>query len=479
MATLSATYDDTMARVTLTAASLPATADVVLFEASVDNIHWRQVRGGAAVPIVSATASLYDYEFAPGAANYYRASAVDIGPPTFVAAGTAATAVGVALAPGLPAGYAEGDLLVVWAGIRNSGTGTVVCPVGYTVMWQYDNVGLFGKRAGGAGTESAPSVGVTGGVTGAAGSDVIAQMAAFRNLELAAVAVAYQLNPSGQNIAYPGLAGFQPGWAAALILGWKQDDWTSVATLTGGTEIGEPVSTAGADAGIVWDYLLMVSALNVVTPAPVLSGAFAVTGGGSAISYGVAVALRSADYVTRSNVGITPGMTRVWLKFPAAPYVNRTAILADWQEISRSSRSEANPIVGKLSPSSVTDLHSPRAVTVSLWAESDAEIAAIDLALSVGNIVLLHIPAGVALASMYGVIGTHTYVRPAHLSHRATFTVPLTEVSAPDLTIAGHEVTWAFLLTTYGSWAEEIAANADWNALLARRGTPADALVGH
>jgi hypothetical protein len=473
MATLTTTFDNTTSRVLLSATSLPTTADVAKFEVSTDNVHWFTVRGGAAVTITANAASLYDYEFSAGLLNYYRVSAIDTDPPTFVAAGTAVTAVGVTVTPGLPAGYAEGDLLVIWAAIRNSGTGTVVCPTGWTVLLQTDNIGLFGKRSGVAGSESAPNVTVTGGVTGAAGSDVIAQMAAFRNLDLVTAASAYHLNPSAQNIFYPGLSGFQPTWVAALILGWKQLSWSSVATVTGATaEIAEPVSTAGADAGLVWDYVLMS------TPAPVASGVFTVTGGSAAISYGAAVAFTTAGYVARATATITPLMTACWLKFVAAPYMNRAVTLIDWAESERVTRTTAYPVVGKYRAGVVTDLHSPRNITVSLWADSDAEVAGLDLALSVGNIALLHIPPNVALKSMYAMVGTHKYERPAHLSHRAKFTVPLTEVSAPDPSIVGSIVTWATLITLYGSWADVIAANATWAAVLALTGSPADALVG-
>lgn len=475
MATLTCTYDTLLSRVVLSAASLPATGDVVVFETSTDNIHWRQVRGGAAVPIVSSAASVYDYEFSPGVGNYYRASVVDVDPPSFISAGIAAVAVGIAVTPALPAGYAEGDLLVIWASIRNSGTGTVVCPTGYVVMWQVGNVGLFGKRAGAAGSESVPTVNVIGGVTGASGSDVIAQMACFRNLDVVVASNAYQLNPALQNIPYPGLAAFEPTWGAALILGWKQTSWTSVATVT--TEIGETVSTAGASAGLVWDYQLMVTN-SVIVPVAVSSGAFVVTAGINAISYGATVALAMAPYVTRTTAAITPQMAATWLKFPAAPYLNRVVVLTDWEASERTSRTSTDPVVGRQPPAAVLDLHSPRAINVALWAENDDEIAGIDLALLAGNIVLLHIPPNVALKSMYAAIGTYTYERPAHLSHKAKFTVPLTEVAMPDLAIVGNELTWGTLITNWGAWSDVTTANATWTVLLAKRGNPVDVLVG-
>jgi hypothetical protein len=470
VASLTLTYDDTTARVLLSATSLPATADVALFEVSTDQIHWTQVRGGSAVTISSTAASLIDYEFSPGVVNYYRVSAVDTDLPTFVASSTAVSASGAAVSPTVPVGYAEGDLLVIWASIRNSGTGTVVCPTGWTVMMQTDNIGLFGKRA--LSSESTPTVSVTGGVTGTSGSDVIAQMACFRNCERTPAATAYQLNPSAQNITYPPMAGVESTWTAVLYLGWKADDWTGVATISGATEIGEPVSTAGLDAGLVWDYQLLT------TPAAVSSGVFTVTGGTSVISYGATVALRNADYVTRTSASITPAMSLVWLKFPSAPYLNRSVMLIGWEETERTTRLGFFPIVGKRTAIASTDLHSPRTVTISLFTQDDVEVAAVDLVLSLGIIMLLQTPVNLALKSMYAGVGTYNYVKPAHLSHRNTITVPLTEVSMPDLSIVGATVTWATLITNYTDWSAELVANATWTAVLALQGTPADALVG-
>lgn len=468
MAALSASYDDSMSRVLLSATSLPSTADVALFEVSTDNIHWTTVRGGSAVTITSNTASLYDNEFAAGVTNYYRVSAVDVALPTFVASSTAVSAVNTSVTPTLPSGWAEGDLLVIWAAVRNSGAGAIVAPTGWTVMLQVDNIALLGRRA--TSSESNPTVTISGGVSGA---DVIAHMAAFRNAERTPAATAYQLNPSAQNITYPPMAGVESNWGAALYLGWKQDDWTSVATLASATaEIGEPVSTAGNDAGLVWDYQLMS------TPVATAQGAFTVTGGASAISYGAQVILRTADYVNRATTSITPDMKCPWVKVVAAPYLNRQVTVIDWGAIERTSRVGVYTVVMKRDAIAATDTAVPKTVTVSLWSASDAEFAALDLVFRLGQVVLLHMPGSIALKSMYAAIGTYQFVRPAHRSHRGTLTIPLTEVAQPDLSIVGNMVTWATLITNYSTWNDVVNANATWSAVLALQGTPPDALVG-
>lgn len=467
MAALTLTYDDGNSRVLCSATSLASTVDVALFESSTDQIHWTTVRGGAAVTVAANAAQIYDYEFSPNIINYYRVSAVDTALPSFVASSTPVNAVNASVTPALPVGWAEGDLLVIFATIRNSGAGRITVPAGWTAMLQVDNIALLGRRA--TTSESAPAVSVTGGV---AGADVIAQMIAVRNAELVPASASYQLNPSGANVTYPGLPAVESTWGMALYLAWKQSAWTSVATIAGATaEIGDSPSSAGTGASLGWDYQLMGS------PVAITQGAFTVTGGSSAISYGANVALRSADYVTRTVNVITPNMTLCWLKFPLAPYCNRTITLIDWAEIQRTSRTSFYTVVNQREAIASTDTHVPRTVSINLFTFSDAERTALDLVLSIGQTVLLHVTSNVSLGSMYAGLGNYTFLRPAHLSHRGTYTIPLTETAAPDPSLPGNLVSWATLITNYATWQDVINANATWTAVLALTGTPTDATV--
>lgn len=215
--------------------------------------------------------------------------------PSFVAAGTAAHANNASVSPALPAGLAAGDLLLVFAAIRNSGTGTPNLPSGYVLLADMGNAALFGKYA--ASGEAAPTITFAGGV---ANADTSAQTAAWRGVGLTIHNSATQLNGSAQNIAYPALIVSRDA-CLVLYLGWKQDDWTSVAAIAGATEIGEPDTTTGDDQGLVWDYVLQSTAASIA------SGSFTVTGGASAISRGAVVALGSdvqTITVTRSVNGV-------------------------------------------------------------------------------------------------------------------------------------------------------------------------------
>jgi hypothetical protein len=226
--------------------------------------------------------------------------------PSFVAAGTAAAANNAAVTPGLPAGLQGGDALLLFAAIRNSGTGTVSTPAGYTLLVDMGNAALFGKyaagTAGSGSTEGAPTVTFTGGV---AGADTIAQCAAFRGTSITVETSTTQLNASAQNIAYPDVD-VEHTNCLVLYLGWKQIDWTSVATIAGATEIGEPDTIAGTGTGLVWDFVQQTTAAGIDP------GSFVVTGGVSAISRGAVVALRTdvqTMTVTRSVNAVSKAQT--------------------------------------------------------------------------------------------------------------------------------------------------------------------------
>lgn len=229
----------------------------------------------AAGPQWSTTAEPYDWAIA---GERVTATTVNTNAATFVAAGTAAHGDNASVAPTMPAGVQQGDLLLVFAAIRNT-SATVSTPSGYSVLMADGNVALFGKIH--TGTESAPTVSFTGG---SAGDTTSAQMAAFRYTQLVVAYLAAQSNASAQNIAYPSMLPPQSR-CVGLWLGWKQDDWTSVATVTNGTEIGEPSTTTGNDQGLVWDYIIQTNAAEQT------SGSFVVTGGASAVSKGYVLML--------------------------------------------------------------------------------------------------------------------------------------------------------------------------------------------
>lgn len=248
-------------------------------------------------PLWSTTAEPYDWAIA---GERVTATAVTSNVAAFVNTATAAHADNASVTPTMPASVQQGDLLLVFAAIRTT-SGTVSTPTGYTQLLSMGgHVKLFGKIH--TGTESAPTVSFTGG---AAGDTTSAVMAAFRNTQCVVQTSAQQTNGSAQNISVPGLPGVDRPGLLVLWLGWKQDDWTSVATIAGGfaTEIGEPSSTTGNDQGLVWDYLISGN------PAEPGTATFTVTGGANAVSKGAVVSLL-ADVQTVTATRAVNGVSK-------------------------------------------------------------------------------------------------------------------------------------------------------------------------
>lgn len=221
--------------------------------------------------------------------------------PSYVAIGTAAAADNASISPSLPSGLqsaatnvnGNADLMLMWATIRNTGTGTVDTPSGWLPVpdengdvMRSGSCILLGRYYEDG--DTAPTVTFTGGVTGAT---TLAQIVAFRNVnqDLGSVIAgsAITVNASAQNIAVTGFSASTSD--LFVIMAWKQDDWTSVATLSGQffTEISDTPSTAGDDAGIEIQYRDPIIA-------SLTSTSLVVTGGASAVSKSFAFALAPA-----------------------------------------------------------------------------------------------------------------------------------------------------------------------------------------
>lgn len=240
-------------------------------------------------------------------------TAITAATPTFGAVGTAAHGNNASVTPGVPAGLAVGDPLFLLSAIRNSGTGTPNTPAGWELLVNASNVCLYGKPAEAADLIAMPTVSFTGGVANATTS---AQAGFFRGVAFVSPYTNAWLNGAAQNMAY--VPPNTPYGAPVLVImfSWKQDDWTSVATLSGGTEISEFFSTTGDDQGLVWDYFVFNGFNASIQP-----GSFTVTGGTSQISRGgVAVMYATQTMtVTRSVNGVVmahPARAEVHVKRP-------------------------------------------------------------------------------------------------------------------------------------------------------------------
>lgn len=228
------------------------------------------------------SATSLPYDLAIRTAERVTCTAVANNAPTFVAAGVAAHADNASLAPALPAGLTVGDLLLCAVAIRN--TNAFVNDVtGWTRLAMFgenENVALFARQY--VTGDAAPAVSF---LNSTAGDSTSAQTCAFRFLQPVLHNRAVRLlNAAALNMGTPDLGILRNG-CVALAMAWMPDDWTSVTSPAGFTEIGEPDTALGNDQGFSWAYQIQTTATYIPT------GTFTVTGGTSQISKAGMVAL--------------------------------------------------------------------------------------------------------------------------------------------------------------------------------------------
>lgn len=465
--TVTLTYDTALSRVRVTATGLNA-ADTATVERSTNGLQWTTVRGGAAVPVTSGTMTLTvdDYEFVDGVSNTYRVRGVAAAAAAFVNA-SSTSGNNTALTAALPSGTAADDLVLIVASIRNSGTGVPNLPASWSTLLSAGNVAVFGRIYDGVWTM--PSVSFTGGV---ANADTIVQAATFRRTSVSPVTSTSQLNASAQNIAYPALSVPQAG-CVVVAAGWKQDDWTGISVPAGFTHAGAQVSTAGDDAGQTLDYQVQTTAVSLTT------GSWSVTGGAAAISRALLVVLGHAAYINEQTAVITPQLGAVWLKDIGRPFLNRpvSVVMPDENIVTRDARDGVFAIVGRSAPIAVTDVRGPRAWPLLIQCHSTAEADAVDLMLSTGDPMFVHVPAGCQVPGGYVRIGNTSQAWHPLRPEQSLFTLPVSNVAAPGPDVVGTTATWQTVLNLYATWSAVIAANATWADLLNLVGSPSEVIV--
>lgn len=460
------TYDATLSRVRVSTDGLGLAA-TALVERSTNQVTWTPVRGGNPAVVTSGALLLDDYEFTANVPNYYRvtvardAHAVGIG-----FAGTPASANNANVVPALPTSAKAKYLVLVLAAIRDQVSGVIGAPAGYATLWSVGHMKLMGKVH--SGTEAAPTVTVSGG---AVNSDVQAMTFAVRNVAAQVTASAQVLSGSGTTIPYPTLT---PGLLRQVInvLGWRKDDWTSVNTLAGMTEVGDPASTIGDDQGIVWDWTQQTASVPTAIPA----GAFTVVGGAAAITRGAVVALAPLNTVLSGS--LTPAQTGVWIKNLTRPFLNRQVTVVGHSDIEMPDRTGVYDIVGRSFPVAVTDVRGARRQTLTLMFPTLALADEFRECLAPGNPIFLHVPpTGCPFPGMYAVIGPTVIHRMSQRGVRRYFTLPLTEVAAPALDLIGATLTYQTVLASYASYDALLAGEVSYNGLLEGIGSPADVIV--
>jgi hypothetical protein len=203
-----------------------------------------------------------------------------------IAAGTAAEGNNANVTPGLPAGTAVGDTVLILASIRNSGTGIPNTPTGWRSLTLSGGMALFARIMVRPTDFTMPTISFTGG---AANATTIAQAYTIRqasgSLDTLVHAVVDQSNGSAQNIATPALTVTQDG-CLVIHAAWKQSSWTSLTNPGSDLTLASFSSALGSTAAQILSGTLQTTAANVG------ASSYTVTGGVAAISRATTIALR-------------------------------------------------------------------------------------------------------------------------------------------------------------------------------------------
>lgn len=460
--TVTPTYDSTLSRVRIAATGL-ASAPTALVERSTDQISWTTVRGGTAVPVSGGACALDDYEFAADVTNFYRVTAVSAA--ALVSTGTAAHANNASVTPGLPAGHAAGDVLLLFAGIHNSGVGSPNTPSGYTLLIDMGNVRLFGKTSAGGG-EAAPTVTFAGGATG----PTSAQMCALRDIVMGTPTTSQTFDASSQNISYPALTVSTAG-SLIIIAAWKRSNWTAVATLPGYSEIGDPTTfQGGIGQGLVWDWVQQTTATSIT------AGQLTVTGGSADVCRGGVLSF--APTVTVQTGSVTPTLTTAWLKSIGRPFLNTPVVpLKPVPATETEPRQGIFEVIGRSDPVARTDVRASKAYILRVLVETSAERDGIALVIDSGDPVYLHYPPTYPKPSMYAVIGSTRFDPFPDNPDAGIYTLPVRKVAAPGPDVVGSTATYQTVLDTYATYTAMIAATSTYADLLDLVADPSEVIV--
>lgn len=188
----------------------------------------------------------------------------------------------------------------------------------------------------------------------------------------------------------------------------------------------------------------------------------------------------SADALTTMTEYSVSAVTfpDVWLKVPAAPFLNRPVIVVDRGDITNRSRSGLLDVVGRTYPVQIGSVRSGVSYTLQLLTETAAEERDMQYTLSTGDVVFLHLPAAVqAIPGGYFSVADTSRQSTLRLSARRIWSLPLTEVAAPGPDVIGTAYTIASVLAEYATVTLMLAGNATIADLLQRTGTPSEVIV--
>ncbi len=165
----------------------------------------------------------------------------------------------------IPAGYSDGDLIVI-AAMARTGSETLVTPSGYEVLYKSTTSSMWflGKYA--SGTESSASLDFSGS------SRHVAQAAIFRGVKPTLLSgaidgTAQSTDGGASALSYPAITPTENGCLVLMLGRWAQTSISALSSdpISGFTELGDLHANQGGSLSLLflWNYQIQSTAATV------------------------------------------------------------------------------------------------------------------------------------------------------------------------------------------------------------------------
>lgn len=178
---------------------------------------------------------------------------------------------------------------------------------------------------------------------------------------------------------------------------------------------------------------------------------------------------------------VTPDLDTIWLKSITRPFLNRPIVVTEFSEVALPGRGATFQVIGRRSEVAVTEVRGSRRYALQVMTSTLAEADDLELALSFGDVALIHVPDGcVVPRSMYAAIGDVSIGRAGgkHDTHARYFDLALTEVAAPAAELVGFTGTYGGLASAFATYADLAAALPTYLDVAQWVAAPSDEVVG-
>jgi hypothetical protein len=175
---------------------------------------------------------------------------------------------------------------------------------------------------------------------------------------------------------------------------------------------------------------------------------------------------------------ITQDLDSIWMKVPAAPFLNRKITVRSVTEIKRAARQQVFPIVNRDNPVITSDRRTAPEFGMEIRTFGPAEEFDMEYLLATAEIIFIHLPYDeTCMRGGYYGVGDVTWKAPNSTSGDRIWSLPLTTGAAPPPDVVGSTYTCLALVADYATCSAVVAGNATCAAVLEHTAAPVTTVV--